>query len=715
MSLDQPVAPPPGDPNSNHSVCSDDVSRGGSDVTGRDVLSETAVSLISQTTDTEFEHEAADYQWLLDYDMPVPRYRESYSKDSHRDGSTRVSVLQPSTDETHLSYETLSRNIDANLAEIDMDDFRSEDIHQLLSLPNICTDLQDGNEEDIYSSVSGSLIDHSEMVRSPQHHNRCLHLQQQERLHQKLLKHNQQQQQQYQMHQQQEEENCNDIEQSNPDQQNIQTFEEEHDEEIEEEYSGVSEPPHIPPSFSVDSLDSDSIHEDLILTCQANKNNYTIAFEGSFVQYSDSDYQEPAESDGTGSGTWSTERLEGRSPAPNMTFSDQPYTTWSRVSRRSSQSRTPESSQTQASRHSDQSPVATDKVLQQSQLSRVESQQHENKSNSMPNLMRRSLMRRSLETSGHCVKVYDLQNSLRSSQLSSTRSVDANNFSLMRLFIKQKSLSKEAVSLSSSCTDPSQEGACSSSENHSAVNDSSDWPMNSQSENDMDGSASPVPITALNNHIVHERPYRGRVNTSNIIMAANQDNGSNTTEKSSVSTNVTAEGILNNNNLTQMVDNVNSNPIDNITSFEDSLKEINPCSKPPMTSPIREEPEGMDISLDSRCENKVFMDQSEKEKSREILRLKDNNSCNLEQNNKSASKSRNREINNKNIQGNKNTLNTLSDKKKRSESPGATKQAISKESLNSSQRKRQDSGNTSSGYVSNKGSTERIRRSIRIG
>lgn len=319
-------------------------------------------------------------------------------------------------------------------------------------------------------------------------------------------------------------------------------------------------------------------------------------------------------------------------------------------------------------------------------------------------------MRRSLETSGNCMKVYDLQNSLRSSHFSSTRSVDANNFSLMRLFIKQKSLSKEAVSLSSSCTDPSQEGVCSSSENHSGVNDSSDWPMNSQSENDMDGSASPIPVTALSNHMMHDRLYRGRGGGSpNIMAGVNQDNTTNPTDMSNSHGNVSFEGMLNNNNLTHLVDNANSNPIDNITSFEDSLKETNPCSKPPMTSPIREEPEGMDISVDSRCENKVLLDQSEKEnKPHEVLRLKDGN---MDQT-KTSFKSRTKDIGNKNIQTNKNSINAFTDEKKRPESPGTPKHHImKKDNLNSSQRKRQDSGNSSSGYISNKGSTERIRRS----
>jgi len=42
----------------------------------------------------------------------------------------------------------------------------------------------------------------------------------------------------------------------------------------------------LPPggSYSVDSLDC----EDMLLTCQTNnKNNYTIAFEGSMTMYSD--------------------------------------------------------------------------------------------------------------------------------------------------------------------------------------------------------------------------------------------------------------------------------------------------------------------------------------------------------------------------------------------------------------------------------------------
>lgn len=40
-------------------------------------------------------------------------------------------------------YEALSKNLDANLAEADMESFRTEDIHALLTtLPAMCTDMQ---------------------------------------------------------------------------------------------------------------------------------------------------------------------------------------------------------------------------------------------------------------------------------------------------------------------------------------------------------------------------------------------------------------------------------------------------------------------------------------------------------------------------------------------------------------------------------------------
>jgi iporin len=58
-------------------------------------------------------------------------------------------------------------------------------------------------------------------------------------------------------------------------------------------FSPVKEIPMPGANFSVDSLDCDLIEHDIMLTCQANKDNYTIAFEGSITTFSeDSDYHE---------------------------------------------------------------------------------------------------------------------------------------------------------------------------------------------------------------------------------------------------------------------------------------------------------------------------------------------------------------------------------------------------------------------------------------
>lgn len=69
---------------------------------------------------------------------------------SYRDGSVHhhTSILS-SLGESYGGpedgdyYEALSKNLDANLAEADMESFRTEDIHALLTtLPAMCTDMQ---------------------------------------------------------------------------------------------------------------------------------------------------------------------------------------------------------------------------------------------------------------------------------------------------------------------------------------------------------------------------------------------------------------------------------------------------------------------------------------------------------------------------------------------------------------------------------------------
>lgn len=49
-------------------------------------------------------------------------------------------------------------------------------------------------------------------------------------------------------------------------------------------------------SFSIDSLDCEE--HDIMLTCQANKDNYTIAFEGSTVMDKSTDSHHPISNEG---------------------------------------------------------------------------------------------------------------------------------------------------------------------------------------------------------------------------------------------------------------------------------------------------------------------------------------------------------------------------------------------------------------------------------
>ncbi|XP_047738503.1 uncharacterized protein LOC108671312 isoform X3 [Hyalella azteca] len=658
----------------------------------------------------EFDHDTADYQWLLDYE-----YRESYTRESlgagGRDGLCRASVLDtnPEPDLQDLSYETLSRHLDANLAEIDMDDFRSDDINQLLALPSVCAQCR-LHDHDGEESAEPSANNTPTKSRRPT-----------------MCRHNAWRQCQHY---------------------------EDYDLE-EEEFSGVSgdislyqsgplfsplkEPPPIGnTTFSVDSLDCESLHEDLILTCQANKDNYTIAFEGSFIQYSeDSDYHEAGESDTTGSGSWTADRLEdGQSPAPAMTHSDQPYTTWSRVGRKSSPScRTPDPSGAHKTRAatSHLSPAGrTQEVLHKQILpqqlqpaitataagtAKAAHESHEennSKSNSMPNLMRRSLLRQSIDTGVQCIKVFDLQNSLRSSH-SSARQAEGNSFSLVRLFMKQKSLSKEAISLSSSCTSRSHEGACcSSSDNPSAV-DSSDWPMNSQSD-DMEGSASPVPHSVMrNNQAIIERGMRrrsgGDINPRNINSNSGDFGSTSSDIISPTAATILLEtdgSLVNNNNaVNQILDNTGPvGAFDNTANFEESLKEVCPCSKPPMTSPIREEPEGMDISFDSRSENKLVNDQSESET--KISTCANSGEKKISESGSSqSSPTKERSKDSNTGSPNKNVLGAHTEGRNRSQSPSTPKKSAHRR--DGTQRQRQNSGNSSSGYASTKGSIERLR------
>ncbi|XP_048513456.1 uncharacterized protein LOC105688579 isoform X2 [Athalia rosae] len=157
---------------------------------------------------SEFVHDNMDYQWFTDC---------GYRDTGLQVHSSVLSSLSASYTRDDLRYDAAARYLDANFAEIDMESFRTADIHSLLTLPVICTDpVQHSEGEDSACSTTDTMsICKSSLLFSP-----------------------------------------------------------------------VKETPVLPPggSYSVDSLDC----EDVLLTCQAhNKINYTIAFEGSMTMYSD--------------------------------------------------------------------------------------------------------------------------------------------------------------------------------------------------------------------------------------------------------------------------------------------------------------------------------------------------------------------------------------------------------------------------------------------
>lgn len=81
--------------------------------------------------------------------------------------SSPTGLFGASLHQKDLSYDDLSKNIDANLAEIDMETFRSEDINSILALPAIYSgDFQSASHGEQCASVSGSLLNGLELDTS---------------------------------------------------------------------------------------------------------------------------------------------------------------------------------------------------------------------------------------------------------------------------------------------------------------------------------------------------------------------------------------------------------------------------------------------------------------------------------------------------------------------------------------------------------------------
>uniref|UniRef100_A0A2M4A781 Putative transcription factor mef2a n=1 Tax=Anopheles triannulatus TaxID=58253 RepID=A0A2M4A781_9DIPT len=233
-------------------------------------------------------HDFSDYQWLSDFG-------------SYRDGApTHQSILSALSASYNgigeLSYyEKMAKDIDANLAEIDMESFRTEDMHSLLTgLPPagqqrlLVDDVERKarNNNRIFSTANGGCTGTGLITVDMMDNSICKS---------ELL------------------------------------------------FSPVKES-HI----SVDSLDMDGYpdEEDIILTCQANKNNYTIAFEQSVLYSDESFYADGPENYGKYKRMNLLNNLQScgrffKNRESAMSHSEVGYTTWSKVKRNGPAQRVP--------------------------------------------------------------------------------------------------------------------------------------------------------------------------------------------------------------------------------------------------------------------------------------------------------------------------------------------------------------------------------------
>ncbi|KAJ8719028.1 hypothetical protein PYW07_016584 [Mythimna separata] len=363
------------------------------------------------------------YLWFLDYN-PIFRDGSCHHTSVLSSVSASYKGISDLTSRFEFTsrYNDLARDLDANLAEADMESFRTEDIHALLMTANLPHDTiiddrtHDGEES--VGSINTMSICKSELLFSP----------------------------------------------------------------VKEGGHGVH--------FSVDSLDCELPSEqDLILTCQANKDNYTIAFEGSLTTYSeDSECIELAVNqihdklgeeetlvlDNDERTRRNLELLERCKKITNklttsMARSDLGLTTWSKLKKQTSQSPLRRHPSGNNNEGSSEATDAADDNMSNSVI----------KSQSLPNLYRRKLMNSSINSTALsnstvdsftvnqrlmgtpiCMKVYDvsqhrssqgsqhsepMSTSSTDNQTSSDKSQPKQTFSLVKLFMKQKSMSNDGI------------------------------------------------------------------------------------------------------------------------------------------------------------------------------------------------------------------------------------------------------------------------------
>ncbi|XP_011864336.1 PREDICTED: uncharacterized protein LOC105560121 isoform X3 [Vollenhovia emeryi] len=397
---------------------------------GSDCNSNLATDSIQQDlVGSEFVQDNVEYQWFIDY--------------GYRDGGLHIhpsvlSSLSASYTPKDLGYyDDLARNLDANLAEIDMESFRTADIHTLLTaLPVMCTEPVQHSEfnyqREQYASISGSVMEKLDIGSSISPHTSS----------------------------QGEDSACSTADTISICKSSLL-------------FSPVKETPMLPPggSYSVDSLDC----EDMLLTCQTNnKNNYTIAFEGSMTMYSD------------GSQDFENHDKHKTYESPDV-FYDKPkdmqavldlsmacsdskiYTTWSNLKHSSMNKVITRHPSGNNNTIPDISQCAANLTLggmnKRSQslpdLSRVRQFQHTN--------IPLNFSVDSAESSNHMQRLHSSGSAMSRSTNAESSDNGENagtkklqNLSLVRLFMKQKSMSVEGMSLTLDQSD--------------SVSDNSGWP-----------------------------------------------------------------------------------------------------------------------------------------------------------------------------------------------------------------------------------------------
>ncbi|KAL0881698.1 hypothetical protein ABMA27_001500 [Loxostege sticticalis] len=436
----------------------------------------------SNTSLTGSQHSAHDeldahcdnsgYLWFLDYN---PIFRDGSCHHTSVLSSVSASYKGisdlASRFEFTSRYNDIARDLDANLAEADMESFKTEDIHALLMTANLphdtiiddrthdfcvnesvdqgylCGVLQSNPRGEMFASISSSLMERFRFDSSVSADSSF-----------------------------QGEESVGSI--------NTMSIC-----KSELLFSPVKEGGHGV-HFSVDSLDCElPTEQDLILTCQANKDNYTIAFEGSLTTYSeDSECAELAVNhkhdklgkenvnvvlDNDERTRRNLELLERCKKLTNklttsMARSDLGLTTWSKLKKQSSQSPLRRHPSGNNNEDSNETTDATNE-MNNSVI----------KSQSLPNLYRRKLMSSSINSTvlststvdsfsanqrltgtPTCMKVYDVSQNRSShgsqhsepmstssteNQTSTDKSHPKQQFNLVKLFMKQKSMSNDGI------------------------------------------------------------------------------------------------------------------------------------------------------------------------------------------------------------------------------------------------------------------------------